>query len=238
MRWYVFVLLLLSLIPDAGAAEPKLCGEVMTTIRNGKTQKLAAVDFPVIAVQGAKMKLGAVPAEEGRALDLTPGLYLFGPKGAVMGRIDMEEPRACESAFLSPDGKTLAVDSGIGSFRELTFYALPRLRQMGSPIPYGVREGSKGPVWADKDTLVYVFLDADTNRTCQYDPCAVSSVRSYTVSTGTEHTLLQGTDLCDYGINTVKGANVEAFGVCKPSVRDWDQWPGNTDAKPVGARLH
>src|SRR5262249_10303143 len=59
----------------------------------------------------------AIPRTSGETADVPPGVYVFSPKGELLGRIPIPEDVITNLAFGGPDRKTLYVTAGKSIFK-------------------------------------------------------------------------------------------------------------------------
>ena len=85
-----------------------------------------------------------------------------------------------------------------------------------------------GPLaWFNGHTLVYRILDPDTARPCNYEPCGVISIRSYSPDTEVERLLCSGTELCDCQLIGLKASTRGRDGMarvgmqCTRNISEW-----------------
>ena len=201
------------------------------------------------AVAHSDMRFAVVEAYsvEQDKLPARPGLYLVRPDGEVTyfrwapGGVRPEDWECVAAVSLSPDKDILALGSFAAPQGLWYFFDWPHVRPLEHPKTDGYWEPSRESpplLWSGKRQVVVDSMDMDgCKRPCDYDPCGRLSVVAYDLDTGKTRALFQGTDLCDYHVQSVKNGSATATKRCLPHVADWKDYPEHAPTETVTAPL-
>lgn len=209
-----------------GAAGATLKDGELSYTANGKTETFTSDEVAAQNVRGSEMNFVTLDEEAAARIGKKPTLLIFDASGqlaAETSSIPNVEIEQISALFLSPGGKTLAVDSGTWVVRAWDFVSYPALASKGRGIGYlSPDEGMADMLWVDDDHILTTTIDEKSGRPCgDYDPCGKRSVVLYQVSSGKTTPVLAGTDLCDYNLASFADNQVTAEKACGKKVADW-----------------
>lgn len=170
------------------------------------------------------------------------GLYLYGTNGAFNGiaYYDQSMGSMGRPPVLSPDSKILAVDAGeTAGWRTWYFYSFPGLKRLEfKPLEYFVTAGPVSLLWHGEN-VVYIHeqLENTAGRTCHYEDCGPVSIARYSLVDGSLTTVLEGSPLCDYRLESIKEKTLKARKICLERLEDWKDFPVDAPGEIVQLQL-
>ncbi len=229
-----------ALAADAYNGKVELREGVFVITRQGQSYTLSRDMFPPLSVRGAALSYLAIGHEEAMKYGLHGGVYIFEMVGgAPLAFAATEMAEYCSGVFLSPDKKILAMDAGTYFIRELLFFSYPNARYLGKTTYYSDGIGYPLFLWIDesKGILVSQLSEDSKGRQCDYDPCGPISVVHYSFADKKETKVQEGSALCDYRLDRVKGHMVELVSVCLPNVEAWRMYQTDPPVQSVTVPL-
>ncbi|MDL2291069.1 hypothetical protein LJC09_03090 [Desulfovibrio sp. OttesenSCG-928-F20] len=232
------VVILPAFAADSGA-ELNLENDQVFVIQGGKSTALDQDMFPAQPIDETDLRFLGIGLEDAKEHGVAPGLYIFKSKGKPFAFVPTDEADFCSDVKLSPNGKILAMDSGMSLVRNWFFYSFPEMKAIGNTVYYQTPD-NPAIIWVkDTGVLVSTMNEDSHGRTCEYDPCGSVSVAYYDFATNKASTLLVGTELCDYTLTGLDddGQSAIAAELCLPSIDAWKTFPEEQPVREVKVKL-
>jgi hypothetical protein len=234
-----FILGCVLLALPAQGAELALRNGKAVLLHAGGSKNLPDAEFLLKAAQNSPLRYVPVGEESAEKYGLEEGLYFFTADNKPAGRLITDAADYCEAISFSPDHKAFAMDSGVSALREWEVFAYPSMKPLlESEIDYVVASASSpAMLWHGNDELVYTFMQTDTQRACNYDPCGEVSVFRMNIKTGQEKPVQQASALCDYFLLGIDKDVVTLGKRCLKTVKAWEKYPENVPLQPMNIPL-
>lgn len=193
-------------------------------------------------IEGSSLRYVFLYEDDAQKEGIPFGLYLYDTNGAFGGVLEYEPDMGPmgQTPVLSPEWQTLAVDAGETEGRTWYFYSYPRLSRLkAKPLDYFVSASPKQLLWQGENTVyVHRQLTGDSKgRTCHYEGCGPISIIRYSLDDSSESTVLEGTPLCDYLLESIEGNILKVRKICLERLDDWKDYPLNKPGEIVEVRL-